>query len=149
DPYAGNYAGNNSMPTFIANAAVEQSWLDNALKPMLQDVAASPYRNYVYDYDIGEEVDAFSPLYAIPISQVQAFVHETANYIHTDGGGAYAIFDGGAPARLTKYFKGLGVDYYQLTVGPGNEGGTIPSAASWGLDKPVIAGEYGASRSVG
>lgn len=136
----------------IANAAIQQSYLDNALKPFLQHVAASTYKNNVIGYDIVNEPEwTIKEIWngAMPLVQVQTFAQNCANYIHMYGGGAYATLGAGTPV-WAKYWKGLGLDFYQIHYYPnydnyngnGTAGSGLPTYASLSLDKPCIVGEY-------
>ncbi len=134
--------------SMVTNAAVQQSYLENAVKPLLQHIAASPYKNNVLAYDIINE-----PEYTIseitggglPLAQVQTFVKNCATYIHQYSGGAYATLGSGTP-QWVGYWKGLGLDFYQLHYYPnfdGNGPGSgLPPYASLNLDKPCIVGEF-------
>ncbi len=132
----------------VTDASVQQSYLDNALKPLLQHIAASPYRAQVLAYDIVNE-----PEYAIneirggglPLAQVQTFVQNCASYIHQYGGGAYATLGSGTPSWVG-YWKGMGLDFYQIhyypNFDPAGPGSGLPTYASLNLDKPCIVGEF-------
>src|SRR5262249_54444560 len=93
----------------MTDASVQQSYLDKALKPLLQHIAASPYKNYVLAYDIINEPEGDMKPLAWPYnfwgnggapvdgSLVQTFVRNCASYIHTYGGGALATVGSGEP----------------------------------------------------
>lgn len=139
-------AGGHSA--LITDAGVQQSYLDNALKPLLQHIAASPYRAQVLGYDIVNEPEfaiAETGFGSLPLAQVQAFTQACASYIHQYGGGAYATLGSGTPYWVG-YWKGKGLDFYQVhyypnfdTAGPGSG---LPTYASLNLDKPCIVGEF-------
>jgi len=79
----GVYGGGHT--SLLVNAALQQSYLDNALKPFLQHVAASPYKNNVLAYDICNEIEyVIGGLggggSATTIGQMQTFLHNCANY---------------------------------------------------------------------
>ncbi len=136
----------------ITNSVIQQSYLDNALKPFLQHVAVSPYKNNIIGYDIVNEPEwTIKEVWngAMPLAQVQTFAQNCSNYIHTYGGGAYATLGAGTPV-WAKYWKGLGLDFYQIHYYPnydsyngnGTAGSGLPTYASLNLDKPCIVGEY-------
>jgi hypothetical protein len=134
----------------ITSATAQQSFLDNALKPVLQHIAASPYKNNVLGYDIVNEPEANISGYwggvNLPVSQVQTFVQNCATYIHTFGGGAYATVGSATPYYVSTW-KNLGLDFYQVHYYPwmdfnNGAGNGLPTYASLSLDKPCIVGEY-------
>ena len=136
----------------ITNPTIQQSYLDNALKPFLQHVAASPYKNNVLAYDILNEPEwTIKEIWngAMPLAQVQTFVQNCATYIHTYGGGGYATMAAGTPI-WAKYWMGLGLDFYQVHYYPnydgfsgnGTPGSGLPTYASLNLDRPCIVGEF-------
>ncbi len=132
--------------SMVTNAAVQQSYLENAVKPLLLHIAASPYKNNVLAYDIINE-----PEYTIseitggglPLAQVQTFVKNCATYIHQYSGGAYATLGSGTP-QWVGYWKGLGLDFYQLHYYPnfdGNGPGSgLPPYASLGSGQALHCG---------
>ena len=133
----------------ITNATVQQSYLDKALKPLLQHVAASPYHNHVIAYDIVNEPEwtisglgNSAPNFSL--SAVQSFTQKCASYIHQYGG-AYATLGSGTP-YFTVNWKNLGLDFYEAHYYPNfdwNGPGTgLPSYASLNLDRPCIVGEF-------
>src|ERR1019366_9000111 len=77
----------------VTDPTVQQSSLDNALKPLLQQVAASSYKDYVLAYDIMNEPERLlpggwgPPADFVTVSQMQTLVKNSASYIHTYGGG--------------------------------------------------------------
>jgi hypothetical protein len=137
----GGHAGLVTDPT------VQQSFLDNALKPLLQHVAASSYKDYVLAYDIMNEPERLLPggwgpsADFVTVGQMQTFVKNSASYIHTYGGGALATVGSAAGTWM-----GLGLDFYcaHYNDGPGQPGGMQPppSYASLGLDKPCVVEEF-------
>jgi hypothetical protein len=131
----------------VTDATVQQSFLDNALKPFLQHVATSAYKDYVLAYDIMNEPERLLPggwgpsADFVTVSQMQTLVRSSASYIHTYGGGALATVGSAA-----KTWMGLGLDFYcvHYNDGPGQPGGMQlpPSYASLGLDKPCVVEEF-------
>jgi hypothetical protein len=133
----------------VTNATVQTSYLDNALKPLVQHIAASPYRARVLGYDIVNEPEGSMAGYwggaNLQVSQVKTFVQNCANYIHLYGGGAYATVGSASPSWVSTW-KNLGLDFYQLHYYPGFDkngpGSGLPTYASLALDKPCIVGEF-------
>jgi hypothetical protein len=131
----------------VTDATVQQSFLDNALKPLLQHIASSPYRSYVVAYDVMNEPERLlpggwgPPADFVTVSQMQTFVKNCAGYIHTYGGGALATV-----GSASKTWMGQGLDFYcaHYNLGPGQPGGMTPPPpyASLGLDKPVVVEEF-------
>jgi hypothetical protein len=143
---------------------VRQSFLDNALKPMLQHIALNPNRQYILGYDICNEPEAqiaggyngfdfFTGPAQFALSDVQAWVAQMATYIHTYSGGGLATVGSAIPVWMPLWV-GLGLDFYQAhyydfmdVSGPGS--GLLPVSAITSdtgvhLDPaiPVILGEY-------
>ena len=146
----------------VTDPAARQSFMDNALKPLLQHIAASPYKDAVLGFDIINEPEAqiaggyngsdfFTGPAQLALSDVQSFVAEAANYIHTYSGGGLATV-GSAMPSWTPLWMGLGLDFYQAHyypwmdwAGPGTglpPVSSITSDTGVHLDKPVIVGEF-------
>ncbi|HZT41930.1 MAG TPA: cellulase family glycosylhydrolase, partial [Chthonomonadaceae bacterium] len=135
----------------ISDSTVQQSFLDNALKPFLQHVAASPYASRVLGYDIVNEPEGQMTGYwggdaNFAAAPVQAFVANCASTIHTYGGGAYATV-GSAMPGWASLWSGLGLDFYQIHYYPwmdngGPAGSGLPTYASLNLDRPCVVGEF-------
>jgi hypothetical protein len=131
----------------VTDSTVQQSFLDNALKPFLEHVAASSYKDYVLAYDIMNEPERLlpggwgPPADFVTVVQMQTFVKNSATYIHKYGGGALATIGDAEPMWM-----GLGLDFYcaHYNNGPGEPGGMTPppTYASLGLDKPVVVEEF-------
>lgn len=144
---AGVYGGGHY--SVFGTPAIRQTYLDNALKPLLQHIAASPYKNYVLAYDIINEPEwnvagLGAGSNAFPIATMQTFITECANYIHLYGGGAYATA-GTAQFKWLYASKNCGLDFYEPHWYPKNSGESLPAYASLGLDKPAIVGEFPAT----
>lgn len=147
------YSGTVQMgghAAIVTDATVQQSYLDNALKPLLQHVAASPYRNRVLGYDIinepeGEMADFWQGDASLATSTVQTFVQNCASYIHTYGNGAYATV-GSASAAYVSTWTNLGLDFYQVHYYPWMDnnvlGSGLPPYSSLNLDRPCLLGEF-------
>jgi hypothetical protein len=139
--------------SMITNATVQQTFLDRALKPLLQHVAASPYKSRVLGWDIINEPEAQMSAFwggvNLPTASVQTFVKRCTEYIHSYGGGAYATVGSAAPQYVGTW-KNLGLDFYQVHFYPWMDdlawgqpaGSGLLSYASLGLDRPCIVGEY-------
>jgi hypothetical protein len=131
----------------VSDPAVQQSFLDNALKPLLQHIAASPYKDYVLAYDIMNEPERLlpggwgSPADFVDVTQLQTFVMNCASYIHIYSDGALATV-----GSAEKTWMGLGLDFYcaHYNSGPGGPAGMTPPPryTSLGLDKPVVVEEF-------
>jgi hypothetical protein len=142
-----NGAQEGGHASLVTDMTVQQSFLDNALKPLLQHVAASAYKDYVLAYDIMNEPERLLPggwgpsADFVTVSQMQGFVKNSASYIHTYGGGALATVGSAAQTWM-----GLGLDFYcaHYNDGPGEPGGMTPPPpyASLGLDKPCVVEEF-------
>jgi hypothetical protein len=146
----------------VTDPTIRQSFMDNALKPLLQHIAASPYKDAVLGYDIINEPEAqivggyngsdfFRGPAQLALGDVQSFVAMAANYIHTYSGGGLATV-GSAMPIWTPLWMGLGLDFYEAHYYPWmdfNGPGTglpavtaITSDTGVHLDKPVIVGEF-------
>jgi hypothetical protein len=135
----------------FTDPTVRQSYLDNALKPLLQHIAGSVYNNTVFDYDIINEPEwrvnfpGFQGNPVIPYADMQAFIQLSAQYIHAYGGGALASV-GSAKGKWASAWNGLGLDFHGVhyypgfdTAGPGS--GLLPVSAL-GLDGPAVLEEF-------
>lgn len=150
---AASYSGSVQMgghSAIITSATVQQTYLDSALKPLLQHIAASANKNVVLGYDLVNEPEGQMSGYwggsNLAASAVQSFVQKCAGYVHTYGGGGYATVGSAAPYWVGTW-KGLGLDFYELHYYPGFDfsngaGSGLPTYASLGLDKPCIVGEF-------
>ena len=150
---AAQYSGSvqeGGHAAIVTSATVQQTYLDNALKPLLQHIAGSPYRTQVAGYDLVNEPESQMSSFwggsKLATSAVQSFVASCVNYVHTYSGGAYATL-GSASPKYVSTWKGLGLDLYQIHYYPwmdngGPAGSGLPTYASLGLDKPCIVGEF-------
>ncbi len=131
----------------VTDPTVQQSFLDNALKPLLQHIAASSYRDAVLAYDIMNEPERLLPggwgpsADFVTVSQMQTFVKNCASSIHMYGAGALATVGSAAQTWM-----GQGLDFYcaHYNNGPGQPGGMQPPPpyGSLGLDKPCVVEEF-------
>lgn len=146
----------------VKNTAHRLSFMDNALKPLLQHIAASPHKNIVLGYDIiNEPEDQIAGGYngasffegpaQFALADVQAFVQMAASYIHTYSGGGLATL-GSAMPIWTPLWIGLGLDFHQAHYydwmdfsGPGS-GLPVVSEITGDLgihlDAPCMLGEF-------
>jgi hypothetical protein len=146
----------------IKNTVHRLSFMDNALKPLLQHIAASPHKNIVLGYDIiNEPEDQIAGGYngasffegpaQFALADVQAFVQMAASYIHTYSGGGLATL-GSAMPIWTPLWIGLGLDFHQAHYydwmdlsGPGS-GLPVVSEITGDLgihlDAPCMLGEF-------
>jgi len=134
----------------ITSAMVQQTYLDNALKPLLQHIAASPNKNTVLGYDLVNEPESQMSGYwggsNLAAGAVQSFVQKCTSYVHSYSGGGYATVGAAKPLWVATW-KGLGLDFYQIHYysnydGGGTPGNALPTYASLNLDKPCIVGEF-------
>ncbi|HVK06370.1 MAG TPA: carboxypeptidase regulatory-like domain-containing protein [Armatimonadaceae bacterium] len=137
----------------LTNAATQQSYLDRALRPLLEYVAAHPNGKRILAYDIVNEPESNLAYFwggaNLPAESAKTFVRRCAEYIHAYGGGAYATV-GSAMPNYVGTWKGLGLDFYQFHYYPWMDtwvagqapGSGLPEYASLGLDKPCIVGEF-------
>lgn len=139
----------------VTNSAVQQTYLDKALKPLLQHVAASSNRSRVLGYDIVNEPEGNMAGYwggvGLQAGQVQTFVQNCTSYIHAYGGGAYATVGSATPYYVSTW-KNLGLDFYQIHYYPwmdfnNGAGSGLPTYASLNLDRPCIVGEFATADS--
>jgi hypothetical protein len=140
------FGGRSKM---VTDPAVRQTFLDRALRPLVEHVAASPYRDRVIAYDIVNEPEAQMRGYwggvNLDPSLVKEFVRKCAETIHSHGGGALATV-GSAMPWYAPTWKGLGLDFYQVHyypwMDPGLPGSGLPVLSRLELDKPCIVGEF-------
>jgi hypothetical protein len=135
----------------IANPTVQRSFLDNALKPLLEHIAASPYKSA--DQIAGGYAGSsfFGGPAQFALSDVQNFVANAASYIHQYSGGGLATV-GSAMPIWAPLWENLGLDFYEVHYYPWNDfsgpgtglpnANSIVSTSGQHLDKPVIVGEF-------
>jgi hypothetical protein len=148
-----SYSGSVQMGghgALITSAAAQQSFLDNALRPVLQRVAASPNAKRVLAWDIVNEPESQMAGYwggvNLDPAAVKTFVQRSAAYVHQYGGGAYATVGSATPYYVGTW-KGLGLDFYQFHYYPwmdfsNGAGSGLPTYASLNLDRPCVVGEF-------
>jgi hypothetical protein len=134
----------------VTDAAIQKSYLDKALKPLLQHIAANPNRAQVAGYDLVNEPEAQMSGYwggsNLAPAAVQTFVKQCASYVHSYSGGRYATVGSATPYYVGAW-KNLGLDFYQIHYYSwmdfsNGAGSGLPTYASLNLDKPCIVGEF-------
>ena len=146
----------------VTNSTIRQSFLDNAVLPILQHVAASPNKKYIYAWEIANEPEAqiaggyngasfFTGPAQFALSDFQNFVQTVAAYIHTNAPGSLVTL-GSAMPIWTPLWIGLGLDFHQahyydwMDFNGAGSGLTpvanITKADGIILDAPCIIGEY-------
>ncbi len=143
-----NGAQEGGHAALVTDTTVQQSFLDNALKPLLQHIAASAYKDYVLAYDIMNEPERLLPggwgpsADFVTVSQMQTFVKNSASYIHTYGGGALATVGSAATTWMGQGLRFLLRALQRADRGSRAECTPPPPYASLGLDKPCVVEEF-------
>jgi hypothetical protein len=135
--------------TILTDPAVRQSYLDQALKPLLQRYGTHPQ---ILAWSIINEPDwtagfTDDPAYVrIAPAVLQDFIRQNAAYIHRYAS-QYATIDAGGLPWLSSW-AGLGLDLYLVHWYPWidhNYPGYSPfsrPAASFGVEQPIVIGEF-------
>ncbi len=147
-------------PAWVTNAAMQGSYITNAIIPL-----ATRYKGnaHVFAFDVMNEIDSLSPFGTDVASwaQIRTFVSNAVAAIHrADSTRLASCSLGYGPAwpRLSE-LKGIGMDFYDFhdyedvpqdaaNFYSGDAGDNVkafPTAASLGLDKPILIGECGQS----
>jgi hypothetical protein len=136
--------------TIITDPAVRQSYLDNALKPLLQRYGTHPHIlawSIINEPDWSTEgVHQDRQQVTIPYATMQEFIRQNAQYIHSYATQA-ATLDGGGLPWLSKWI-GLGLDLYLVHWYPWMDqywpefSPYTHAASSFGLDKPILITEF-------
>ena len=148
-PYAVNGVQLSGHANLLTDANAQQSYLDKAVRPLAQHIAASPYRSSVLAYDVCNEPEGAMAGYwggaNVDTPTMQRFVGQSAQAIHSADASAWVTV-GSAQPGWVHLWQNLGLDFYQIhyyanadTNGPGSG---LPSCASLKLDKPCIVGEF-------
>jgi hypothetical protein len=131
----------------IRDASKRQTFLDNALKPLIQRYASNPQilawdvinepewamQEVEKDFQIGDPVT---------IQQMQEFVRACVDVVHVYS--SHKVTVGSARRKWLDYWKGLGLDLYQFHW---YENFVADEVFPWlpyselGLDKPCVIGE--------
>ncbi len=134
----------------ITNPAVQKSYIDKALIPLLQHIASSSNARYVLGYNIVSEPEinmkGFGGGVGLDGDAVKRFVKNCSDAVHANGGGAYATVGCYMPDYLPTW-QYVGLDFYELHYYPWMDnqhspGSGLPTSASLSLDKPCIVGEF-------
>lgn len=143
-------SGGAPRRTLITDPAVRQSYLDNALKPLLQRYGTHPNIlawSIINEPDWSTEgVHQDSQHVSIPYATMQEFIRQNVQYVHTYATQA-ATLDGGGLPWLSKW-AGLGLDLYLVHWYPWidqywpESSPYTRTAASFGLDKPILITEF-------
>jgi hypothetical protein len=133
----------------VTNAAVRQSYLDKALRPVIEHVAASPNKAMVLGWDVMNEPElqvqgCWGSQFTV--EQMKGFLADSVRYVNTYGGGAHSTV-GAAMPQWTTLWKGIGQTFYQFHWYPGFDNGgpflsSLPTYASLNLDRPCVVGEF-------
>jgi hypothetical protein len=134
----------------ITDAAVQQSYLDNVLRPLLQRYGRHPN---ILAWSVMNEPDwpaGFTNdrnFQRIPVSQLRDFIQAHAQYVHNYTSQAVTV-DGGGLSWLDRWTD-LGLDLYLVHWYPwmdhdyGAQNSPYNrSADSFNLDKPVVIAEF-------
>jgi hypothetical protein len=138
--------------TVITDPTVRQTYLDRAVKPLLQRYANHPN---ILAWSIMNEPEwpaglTNDPAYVrIPIATLQDFVRQNATYVHSYATQPATLDSGGLPWLAN--WTGVGLDLYLAhwypwidELAPGYSPYTR-TAASFGLDKPIVITEFPSS----
>ena len=148
----------------VTNTILRDSFLNNALKPLLQFVSSNSNKQYVFAWEIVNEPEAqiaggyngfdfFTGPAQFDLSVIQAWVQNVTNFIHTWCPGI-PVTVGSAIPVWTPLWIGLGLDFYQAhyyqymdAAGPPGSGLTpVPSITKddgvTHLDAPCLLGEF-------
>ncbi|MBI4491219.1 MAG: hypothetical protein HY690_00285 [Chloroflexi bacterium] len=122
----------------ISDPLIRQSFLDNALRPLLERYGTSPW---IIAWEVMSEPEGAMTIPGgrwvgdpVDPAAMQAFVREVVEYIHAYST-QYATV-GSAWRDALDYWKGSGLDLYQYHSYEPND------PLECGLDKPVIVGEF-------
>jgi hypothetical protein len=126
--------------------AKRQSFMDNALLPVLEHVAGHPM---IIGWDIMNEPEG-AMIGAgdwggdsVTAAEMQAFIQQAVDYVHAYSGGHYATV-GCACRTWINYWKNMGLDYYQVHY---YDWCSRTAYGNLGLDKPCIVGEFATTNS--
>jgi hypothetical protein len=135
----------------LTDPAVEHSMVDNIILPLVQHIAAGPYKDTVMAYNIMNEPEwALADFTGGPdsptLAQMRTFVDDCVKDIHQFDPGALATVGSAKPVWVNSW-EGLGLDFYCVHYYPGFDnpsqpGSGLPTCASLGLDKPCVVEEF-------
>ena len=131
----------------ITDPAKRQSLIEKAIVPLLDHVSRS---GRVIAYEVLAEPEwGITELHTenddrltIPLADVQAYVRDAAEAIHRHGGRLVTV-ESNRPSNM-QHWRGLGLDYYSFSwydwMQPYDP--LDVAASSYGLDRPVVVGEF-------
>lgn len=131
----------------IRDVSKRQSFLDNALKPLLQRYATN---SQIFAWEVINEPEwamqeipkDFQIGDPVTVQQMQDFVKTCADLVHTYS--AHKVTVGSARRKWLWYWKGLGLDLFQFHWYEKFLDGEVfpwPPCSELDLDKPCIVGE--------
>ncbi len=130
----------------VSDPAVRQSFLDNALKPILQRYGNS---GTIIAWEVINEPEWAMKIpfrrhmpSAVSVEVMRQFVEESVDYVHRYSAQVATV--GSAERRLLYLWKGTNLDFYEFHWYPTMERGEpldVP-VADLHLDKPCIVGEF-------
>jgi hypothetical protein len=134
----------------ITDAAVRQSYFDNALQPVLQRYGRHPN---ILAWSVMNEPDWAAGFtndrdyVRVPVPVLRDFIQQSAQYVHTHTSQAAALDIGGLP--WLDHWRDLGLDLYlahwypwiDRYYGAHNSPYNRP-ADSFNLDKPIVIAEF-------
>jgi len=139
---------NNGRSDWLENPSQANSYLNNALIPLIKTYKGN---GTIFAIDLMNEIDGTvggsDGNYGTGATwaQAQAYIKNFAAAIHGADPSRLVTCSSGWHAwnNLNKYFKGLGLDFYDFHDYEDNP--SFPTAASLGMDKPIYIGEFGQS----
>ncbi len=128
----------------VADAAKRQSFMDNALRPLLQRYGST---GRISAWEVMNEPEWMmsgvpgSGGSAVTIAEMQAFVGEVVTYVHQYA--AQPVTVGSARSQWLAYWQELGLDFYEFHYYD-SIGAAAPFSpyTTLGLDKPAVLGEF-------
>jgi len=141
----------------VKDAAKRKALLEKVVRPVAKAVAASPHAKRVIAWDVINEpewamtgsdpyddpaFEANADLAPVTFAEMETFVKETAATLRSESGALVTV--GGAAAKWAKAWTKVGVDFYQLHTYDWVDKWWPHTnlASSYGLDKPVVMGEF-------
>jgi mannan endo-1,4-beta-mannosidase len=131
----------------MSDPAKRESLIQNAIVPVVRHVART---GRVLGYEVIAEPEwGITELHTeddgritVPLADVQSFVKEATAAIHRNGGARVTV-ESNRPTNM-QYWKGLGLDYYSFSWYDWMEpyDPLDVDASSYGLDRPVVLGEF-------
>ena len=131
----------------LTDPAKRQSFIDKAVVPLVEHAART---GRVISYELLAEPEwGITELHTeqdgrltVPLADAQALVRDAAAAIHQHGGQLVTV-EANRPSNM-QYWRGLGLDYYSFSWYDWMEPYDpldVP-ASSYGLDRPIVLGEY-------